>query len=127
MTGRSETDLALGHVLWPDATLEHVAADYDTVVLRIRESTGIERRIRCEGHIALSIEGFWDEVIVERAELVSEHVAIERATNSISRRFGANWLASGNEERNSRRWLALIVHLADGCTLEVVAARFWVA
>ncbi len=123
MPGRSESDLAFGQVLWPDATLEHVAVDYDAVVLRIRESTGIERTIRCEGHIALRLEGFWDEVIIERAELVSEHAAIERATDSISRRLGTNWLDSGNEERNSRHWLALIVYLADGCPMEIVAAR----
>lgn len=126
MTGRSESDLALAHVLWPDATLEQVTVDYDTVVLRIRESTGTERTIRCEGHIALGLEGFWDEVIIEHAELVSKHPTIERATSSISRRFGTSWLDSGNEERNSRRWLALIVHLADGCSLQVVAARFCV-
>jgi hypothetical protein len=126
MIGRSESERALGQVLWPDAILVHVAADYDTVVLRIRESTGIERTIRCEGHIALGLEGFWDEVIIERAELVSEHAAIERATASIRRRFGTHWLDSGSEERNRRHWLALIVHLADGCSLEVVAARFHV-
>lgn len=114
----------LEHVLWPDATLEYVAVDYDSVVLRVRESTGQMRTIRCEGHIGYGLCGFWDEVIIERAEVTSTHPFIERCVSSISQRLGQGWIDSGNEQRNSRQWRALVVHLSDGSCVEIVAARF---
>jgi hypothetical protein len=106
--------------------VEHVGLDYDSVLLRVRESSGLLRTVRCEGHIALCLDGFWDEVIVERAELASDHPAIRKSLSSISRRLGRNWPDSGNAQRNSRHWSALIVHLSDGCTIEIVAAKFTV-
>lgn len=124
MTGRSEDESAFNQVLWPDASLEHVAADYDAVTLRIRESTGQARTIRCEGHIGFCLSGFWDEVIIERAELTLQHPFIERCVSSITRRLGEDWGDSGNEQRNTRAWKALVVHLSDGSCVEVVAARF---
>ncbi len=113
-------------VLWPDATLEQVTIDYDAVSLRVRESTGRARLIRCEGHIGFGLFGFWDEMIIESAEMSTKHPAIERCTSSISRRLGEGWIDSGNEQRNARDWVALIVHLSDGCCLEIVATRFTV-
>jgi hypothetical protein len=112
------------NVLWPDATLERVTVDYDAVVLGIRESTGTIKTIRCEGHIGLSLSGFWDEVIIDGADVLTSHPAIDRAVADITQRLGDTWLDSGNEQRNTRRWAALIVRLSDGCTLEVVAAKF---
>jgi hypothetical protein len=126
MPGHSESKAVLEQVLWPDATFEHLAVDYNAVVLRIRESTGTLKTVRCEGHIGLALQGFWDEVVVERAEIATEHPAIEESVSSISRRQGREWIDSGNEQRNSRRWTALLVHLSDGCCLEIVAAKFTV-
>lgn len=102
----------LDAVLWPDATLEQMTADYEAVVLRIRESTGRVRMLRCEGHIGYGLCGFWDEVVIERAELRSEHPLIERCVDSISRRLGPGWIESGNEQRNTRQWQVLVVHLS---------------
>jgi hypothetical protein len=125
MTDRSsEASVALGNVLWPDAAIERLTVDYDTVVLRIREATGTVKRVRCEGHIGLSLNGFWDEVIIEGADVLTSHPAIDRAVASITQRLGDTWLDSGNEERNTRRWAVLVARLSDGCTLEVVAAKF---
>jgi hypothetical protein len=124
MTGRSRDASVLNQVLWPDATLEYLAVDYDSVVLRVREATGQVRTIRCEGHIGYGLCGFWDEVIIERAEIAAEHPFIERCVSSISRRLGQGWIDSGNEQRNTRRWNALVVYLSDGSCLEIVAARF---
>ena len=111
-------------ILWPDASLEHVSVDYDAVVLQVRESTGQVKSVRCEGHIAFELSGFWDEVIIESAQLVSEHPAIDRAVRSIAQRLGDGWTDSGNEQRNTRRWMALVIDLSDGCAIEVVAAKF---
>ena len=55
---------------WPDADLEQASLDYDAVVLRIRESTGHVKMVRCEGYIAFEMSGFWDEMIIESAELL---------------------------------------------------------
>jgi hypothetical protein len=120
MIGRSEQ--VLDKVLWTDAALEQVTADYNSVVLRVRESTGVVRTIRAEGYIGMNLHGFWDEVIIERAEVSRVHPTIDSCINSISQRFGERWPESGNKTRNSRKWLALIVHLSDGACLEVVAA-----
>jgi hypothetical protein len=115
------------HVLWPDASLEQASVDYDAVILRIRESTGQVKSVRCEGYIAFELSGFWDEVIIESAQLLSQHPTIERAVNSIAGRLGKGWIDRGNEQRNTRRWMALVVRLSDGCSIEVVAANFAVA
>ena len=124
MTDHSETEPVLRQVLWSDAILEAVTVDYDEVVLRIQESTGLKKSLHCEGHIGLDLNGFWDEVTIERAELVTEHPLIARLANNISRRLGNHWPDTGNEHRNTRCWSALIVHLSDGCSLVVVAASF---
>ena len=88
-------------VLWPDAAIERLTVDYDAVVLQIREATGTVKRVRCEGHIGLSLNGFWDEVIIEGADVLTSHPAIDRAVASITQRLGATWLDSGNEQRGS--------------------------
>ena len=78
MSGHSSSGTVLEQVLWPDATLESVTADYDAVTLRVRETSGKIRTICCEGYIGYAMYGFWDEVIIERAEITTEHPAIDR-------------------------------------------------
>lgn len=111
-------------MLWPDATIKSVSADYDAVVLRLEESTGRQRVVRCDGYIGYALCGFWDEVIVSRAQLVDKHPSIDRALQSLSARLGSDPGDSGNVERNSRKWRALIVELSDGASLEIVAVGF---
>jgi hypothetical protein len=113
-------------VLWRDASLEQASVDYDAVVLRIRESSGQVKSVRCEGYIAFALSGFWDETIIESAELLSQHPAIERAVSNIARRLGKGWTDSGNEQRNSRRWGSRDPPLG-GCSIDVVAAKCSVA
>jgi hypothetical protein len=124
MNGHFSDEPMLHQVLWPDATLEQVMADYDSVALRIRESTGRIRTIRCEGHIGYALCGFWDEVIIERAEVRLEHPFLDLCVNSLSRRLGHELSESGNVERNTRKWKVLLVHLSDGSCIEVAAAKF---
>ena len=111
-------------VLWPDASIKSVSADYDAVVLRLEESTGRQRVVRCEGYIGYALWGFWDEVIVSGARLVDKHPSIDRAFQSLSERLGSDPGDSGNVLRNTRKWRALVVELSDGATLEIVAAGF---
>jgi hypothetical protein len=111
-------------VLWPDASIESVTADYDAIVLRLRESTGRQRVVRCEGYIGYALQGFWDEVIVSSARLMDQHPSIDRALQSLQGRLGSALGESGNVLRNTRDWKALIVELLDGASLEIVAVGF---
>jgi len=117
---------ALAEICWPDAELQCVTVDYDAVVLRVRESAGSVRTLRAEGHIGYNLVGFWDEVVIDRAELSDNHPGLDACVERIQRRLGANWLDSGNVARNGRRWFALLLHLSDGAVLEVFAARLQV-
>ena len=71
--------------------------DYDADVLRLRESTGAARTVRCEGYIGLSLCGFWDEAIVDHAEVVSRHPMIDRTVSDIASRLGQERADSGND------------------------------
>jgi len=114
---------ALATIRWADAELQSVTVDYDAVVLRVRESAGSVRTLRAEGYIGYKLVGFWDEVVIDRAELCDTHPGLDACVDSIERRLGASWLDSGNVARNGRRWFALLLHLSDGAVLEVFAAR----
>jgi hypothetical protein len=111
-------------VLWADAELRGVRIDYDAIEMEVRESTGLVRIVRCEGYIGYSICGFWDEVVVERAELLDRHEFIDKCVKDIARRFGLEWPETGNAYRNAKTWRALVIHLSDGARLEVVASEF---
>jgi hypothetical protein len=124
MTGHSRINNCLSDVLWADAEFQSISIDYDTLALTILESTGVRRTVRCEGYVGYSMRGFWDEIVIERAELVDNHEAINRCTEELARRGSRELAPSGNGHRNANRWLALIVHFSDGATLEIVAALF---
>ena len=120
------TGLALSAVSWPDAVLERVTVDYDAVRLDLSQSTGVIWTVLCEGHIAIRMDGFWDEVIISHAELSWVDPVVEHAVRAVKQRFRGALPDSGSPLRNERRFGALFVHLSDGCHLEVVAARFTV-
>jgi hypothetical protein len=111
-------------VLWPDAEIQSVHVDYDAVVIRLRESSGVERAVRCEGYISYALCGFWDEIVVCNAEVLESHSSIDGAVGALEDRLGSNVPESGNSLRNTRQWRALVVHLSDGASLEIVAAKF---
>ena len=125
MPGHSNA-IELGKIRWPDAELQSVAIDYAAVSLRVRENDGAVKTLRAEGYIGYTLVGFWDEVVVERAEVSDRHPGLDACVESLRRRLGASWLDSGNEARNERRWTALMVHFSDGSVLEVFAARLLV-
>lgn len=124
MIGHSEIESSITDVLWPDAMLELVSADYHSVALRVRESTGRIRTVRCNGYIGYKLLGFWDEAVIRSAELIESSSFIEQCVNDISGRLGEVWLDSGDRERNTRHWRALIVHLSDGASVQVAASQF---
>lgn len=118
--------IEFGKVRWADATLDRVAVDYDVVSLRLRESDGALKTLRAGGYIGYCMVGFWDEMIVERAEILERHDGLDACVDSIRRRLGSGWIDSGNDSRNAREWFALLVHFLDGSVLEVFAAQLTV-
>src|SRR5262245_62641623 len=111
-------------ILWADATLEHVSADYDRVTLFVEEANAQARQVHCEGYVSYGVTGFWDEVIIERADVFDEHPAIDAAWSGITRRNGQQPLDTGNIARNKRRWSCLVIRFIDACELTIVASSF---
>jgi len=64
MSGHSPDAQQLRDILWRDSTLESISADYDSVSIRILESTGRTRTITCGGYIGYRAIGIWDEMLV---------------------------------------------------------------
>jgi len=112
------------NVLWTDATIERCTLDYDDVVIEVEQANGERCTLRCRGYIGFSVEGFWDEAIVERAELSTTHPAIQRARDAIGRRHRSKVPTSGSPARNDGVSSCLTITLIDGCEIVVVAARF---
>jgi hypothetical protein len=119
---RSMSDV-LGQFRWTDASIEDIHIDYEAVTLRIAQEDGKVSTLRAEGYIGCSLVGFWDEMIIERVEIVENHAGLAACVDTVRRRQGASWSDTGSEARNSRRFFALLVHLIDGCVLEIFAAR----
>lgn len=108
-----------GTILWPDATVESLTVDYDDVVLRVRESGGRRRRLRCAGHVGVQLTGFWDENIVERAAASETHPFAEECLA-----HAARGSPSGSAARNAPGKAVLEIVFLDGCRLLVCATRF---
>ena len=115
---------AFRSVLWPDANLESISVDYDTIELALTESTGRQVRVLCAGHIGLTIVGFWDEMIVERAEVLDDDPAIDKCVRNIYDRHSGTVLDTGCPPRNTKEWALLRIRLIDGLAIDVVATQF---
>lgn len=114
----------LSDVLWADSEFEKFEANYGDVVLHLEESTGVHRVIRCSGYIGFHMPSFWDEVVIESAEVTATHPVIDRCLADLSRRLGQTRTESGNSERNTGSYSALVVEFSDGAQLLVVASKF---
>jgi hypothetical protein len=120
----SSNEASLNGVLWPDAELMEVKVDYDSVSLTVRESTGTTKCVRADGYIGYCLIGFWDEIVVERAELVLTHPSIDQCLASLRERLGQHPPSSGNTARNRFDFAALLLHISDGSCFWIVAADF---
>src|SRR4051794_9269865 len=96
MIGPSNKD-ELDKISWVDASLRSIAIDYDSVSLRIHQSNGNDSVLRADGYIGLNVVGFWDELIIERAEIVESHPGLDACIEAVRFRAGTQWLDSGNE------------------------------
>lgn len=123
MIGHSESWVEFRNVLWRDAEILSLSVDYDDVTLTLRESSGLMRHVICEGYIGYSTIGFWDEVIIERAELENQGDYLTSCLGSISKRLGSEPAPSGNQLRNLGSFIQLMIVLSDDCRIEIAMSK----
>lgn len=111
-------------VLWPDAEIQALVVNYDAVLVSVRESTGRRVDLRCIGHIGLSIEGFWDEVVVANADLVAAHPFMDRCLDSLRERLGEDLPPTGSPHRDAQDFATLVITLSDGARIVCTASGF---
>lgn len=126
MSGLSDASSSRLNVRWPDAQLLGISISYDAVEIQIRESGGHPRTIVAKGHIGTQLVGFWDEVVIDAADLVESHPFEDECLSSIAERLGWPAPDTGSPERNIRRFATLVLSLSDGTVLRCVAAQFTV-
>ena len=114
-------------VLWPDAEIEGIRVSYESIDIALTESTGQKMRVICSGHIGFRVIGFWDEVVIERAEATLTDPLIRECLQSLEARFGSRLHDTGSLDRNAREWALLRITLGDAAKIEVVASKFFVA
>jgi hypothetical protein len=110
-------------VLWPDAEIQSLTVTFDEVRIELLEGSGRCVHVSAFGHIGMQIEGFWDDVAVEDAELVEGDPFGERCWESIASR-GVAGFDTGSVDRNTRSFSTLVVTFVDGCRMLLAAARF---
>ncbi len=100
MAGHSNNSIQGDPILWPDASLERIDAGYEEFTIRVREDAGSTKVIRCLGYIGFQMVGFWDEVIIEKATVHSNHPFIsecERRLKSLPETGAKTRVATGNQ------------------------------
>jgi hypothetical protein len=109
----------LDEVLWRDSEIESLNIDYDEVRIVIRETTGRHLELCCEGYIGYGCSGFWDEVVIEKADVMEFHPFVDKCVEGIAARLGSNPHPSGNNTRNNESWKAFVLRLIDGAEIVV--------
>jgi len=124
MTGHFDDNVdQINKVLWSDAELESLEIDYDSVKIRIEESNGLSKVIKCHGYIGFEGIGLWDEIVIDTATMLREHDLIDRSLSSISNRHGENATDSGSLARNLRDWSLLQIRFIDDSEVNVVMTQ----
>jgi hypothetical protein len=116
--------IRLSDVLWDDAEIKSISVGYGEVRISLVESTGKNRAVLCRGYIGYQMTGFWDEMVVERAEVVGSDQFLQENIGNLQSRYGQELPDTGCPERNGRLWKILRIHLSDGAILKIVAAEF---
>lgn len=111
-------------VLWADAELESLSLDYDAARLLVRETTGRVVTVVGSGVIGVELLGLWDEVIIERGEVVADDRFARDCYQRVMERVGPEVPDSGSAARNTRRFSTLRVDFIDGSHLRLAAAGF---
>lgn len=125
MTGHSKDNFK--GFLWADAEFDTISIDYDEIIITITETASSRsRKIHCRGYIGYKLEGFWDEVVIEKGDLVSEDGFLTDCINNLEKRYPSSLPETGQTERNRQEWRVLIVKFSDGAEMKIVANKFYV-
>ena len=116
----------LNTIFWADAEFEKIEIDYDCLKITIQEPNGSVKKIWCMGYIGYQQIGYWDEVVIERAEILEQHEFIEQNRLSLKQRQGELLADSGNVPRNRKIWNLLNIEFIDGSNLYVVLSELYV-
>jgi hypothetical protein len=105
----------LSHILWPDADLETIRIDFNTIQIAV---TAQKKRhfLECRGYIGYQVVGFWDEAIIEWADISYDDDFLTACIASIEKQKAD----SGSEYRNRRDFFCLSIGLIDGNILKFV-------
>lgn len=119
MTGPFDIGIQGETIVWADASLESIQADYEEFAIRVREDTGGTKLLRCLGYIGFQMVGFWDEMIIEAATLHSRHPFIDQCERRLKQ-----LPEGGSKARTATGNRLLEITLIDGCRLWVCASQF---
>jgi hypothetical protein len=97
---------------------------YEAISLKLVEATGRQVTLTAFGHVGVEVVGFWDEVLVDAADVVQAHPFADRCLASINERLGAVPPATGSVARNRMDYSTLVVTFSDGARLICAAAEF---
>ncbi len=111
-------------VLWPDAEIDSISIDFDELVIYLTESSQKKTVVRCKGYIGYTVLGFWDDVIVAKAQLHDSDDFLDACLHSLRQRYRDGLPDSGNPSRNRRTYQILEIQLIDGAVLKIAAADF---
>jgi hypothetical protein len=118
MNGRFDEGILGEPILWPDSQFESAQADYEELVIRVRDDLKKRKVIRCLGYIGFQIVGFWDETIIESGQLYSAHAFLTRCEKRVK-----ELPATGSETRVATGNRLLEITFIDGCKLWVCASQ----
>lgn len=124
MSGHSADAQKLSDILWRDSTLESICVNYDSVGIRLLESTGRMRTITCGGYIGYRAIAIWDEMLVLDGVVLQEDAFLMDCIAAVESRVGYRAVDTGSPARNRRDWKLLRIRLEDGACIDVVAAVF---
>jgi hypothetical protein len=119
MIGHFNNSVMFENILWVDAELKEFKINYDLVEMTLKESSGLERQVVCHGHIGYRLIGFWDEIIIEKGELLTSGAFLSECEKKISTNLIIP-MESGCEVRNEKNFSLLKITLIDGCEIEIV-------
>ncbi len=117
---------SINSVLWPDAEIDNLSIDYDTVSISLKESTGRKRIITCEGYIGYKVVGFWDESIVASGNVEYNHPFITECLGVVRAKYGDKAWPTGSPARNQNNWSLLRIELIDGIEILIVCSVMYV-
>ncbi len=122
MNGLSEDE-----ILWPDAELESLNIDYDSVDILITDSLERKITISAKGFIGYKVLGFWDENIIDTGIFSKNHEFQKECLENLKYRMGDKLRESGCVDRTLSDLTTLEIKLIDGCSILIVAGKFVIA